>query len=46
MSEEEGAETTNRVRDWSRLLKNKYRDQLGELLSPDDYAALIEDEAH
>ena len=26
-------ETTNRVRDWSRFLKHKYRDQLGDLLS-------------
>lgn len=26
-------ETTNRVRDWSRFLKLKYKDQLGDLLS-------------
>jgi replicative DNA helicase Mcm len=32
MAAEEEQETTNRVQDWSRFLKNKYRDQLGDLL--------------
>lgn len=33
MPEDDEAETTNRVRDWSRFLKLKYKDQLGDLLS-------------
>ena len=33
MAESDEIETTNRVRDWSRFLKHKYRDQLGELVS-------------
>ncbi|NLX50263.1 MAG: MCM family protein [Methanospirillum sp.] len=33
MPKEEGTETTNRVRDWTRLLKNRYRDQLADLIA-------------
>src|SRR5512143_1406857 len=33
MAESDEAETTNRVRDWSRFLKHKCRDQLGDLVS-------------
>ena len=31
--DDEEAVTTNRVRDWTRLLKSKYRDQLADLLA-------------
>ena len=32
MAADEEPETTNRVRDWSRFLKLKYKDQLGDLI--------------